>query len=337
MFGVLLLVPSMATFIFYDDYVALLMISIILFSFPFFYIGAGISYKVGAQRKLDFTIRNNRLVWLLFYMFIITYILMFIEFGGIPILQYSSGGNSSLLRAEFTKGEGGLISILTYFKSIFSKGVLPIIVCWFYINESKKLFVTILLLLIFLLISAFEKSGLVWIFVPLLVLQLHQRKYKEVWYSLIFVVFCTGLVSVVSLSHIAKNNYPADSKQHDLYYAKVDNINDDKALYTQKYQFEYAFQDKIEPTFTYASIRESEDDYQFLLTFNDTSNPLFFMINRVFWIPFITAYDTLLFWQENYQEHLYFGINRYLAAITDYRFADLERRVFKFQFGSGTG
>jgi predicted Na+-dependent transporter len=52
MFGFFLLLPAVATFAFYEDYTSLLMVTTILISFVFFYLGAGFSYRVSAERVL---------------------------------------------------------------------------------------------------------------------------------------------------------------------------------------------------------------------------------------------------------------------------------------------
>lgn len=340
MFGTFLLLPAVTTFLVYEDYTSLLMITLLVTSFAFFYVGAGLTYKFVGTRQLHYTVGNRRLVWFLLYAFIFTYVLMFIEFGGVPLLQYSSVENTSSLRAEFTKADGGALAILTYFKSIFSKGMLPIIVCWFYLKESRKSFLCVLFGLTFLLLSAFEKAGLVWIFLPLFFIQIYYKNYKELFQSIIFVLLCTAMVSVVSLSHLASTTKP-DNKANETLVLMHANINhfeqSDPVLNKYKTIKQLGLFEEQIFNYTTTSIHESEDDYQFLLTFGQKGEPIWFMLNRIFWIPFITAYDTLLFWQQNYQEHLYFGVNRYLAVITGYPFANLERRVFRFQFGSGIG
>lgn len=342
MFGTFLLLPAVVTFLYYEDYTSLLMMTLIILSFVFFYIGAGLFYKVSSVRELKYTVGNRRFVWFLLYMFVLTYLLMFIDFGGIPLLQYSNVENTSILRAEFTKADGGLLSVLTYFKSIFSKGMLPILVCWFYFKESRKAFICMVVVLTFLMLSAFEKAGLLWIFLPLFFIQFHEKKYKEFFQSILFVLICTSFVSVVSLSHLASatNDKSNNDITNDITikyaniktYRNPDDFLDDAYIITK----DNHLQSSVSSGFSLASVYE-EDDYQFLLTFGMKTDPLLFMLNRLFWIPFITAYDTLLFWQQNYNEHLYFGVNRYLAAMTGYPFADLERRVFRFQFGSGIG
>jgi len=75
------------------------------------------------------------------------------------------------------------------------------------------------------------------------------------------------------------------------------------------------------------------DDYQFLFTDIENKKNLPFLLDRILWIPFVTIYDTLYFWSQNYNDVLLFSTNRHLASMTGFPFANIERNVFIFQYG----
>jgi hypothetical protein len=77
-------------------------------------------------------------------------------------------------------------------------------------------------------------------------------------------------------------------------------------------------------------------NYQFMLTDLQEPSVFGYMANRILWIPFVTAYDTLLYWRlSSNSTMLHVGTNRHLAKLFGEDFANLEKRVFMFQFHSG--
>lgn len=333
LFTVFIGLPSLVVFIIFEDYLALMMCILLVTAFLGFYIGAGFGYEITHRRELDFSISKQRIITFLMLCFIFTYLLMFYEFGGVPLFQSGSVDNTSILRAEFTKSKAGLLGALTYFKSVFSKGILPIVTCWMYLFLPKKRFYIVLIMISFLLLSAFEKAGLIWVYIPLFVLQLNYKRYKEFYISSAIALILTTFVSMLSLTHLASNTTYEKDKEVFRTAGRIINYNLKSELEEPVAAFKYDY--GADYSFNNVNLYEQEEQYQFLLTFGDQSDPILFMVNRIVWIPFITAYDTLLFWQLNYTEHLSFGVNRYFASFLGYEFADLERRVFRFQFGSG--
>ncbi|MGZ6281301.1 MAG: hypothetical protein ACXWPP_21945 [Ktedonobacteraceae bacterium] len=71
----------------------------------------------------------------------------------------------------------------------------------------------------------------------------------------------------------------------------------------------------------------------------DTRSPLGYVVNRAFWIPYVTAYDWLLYFNKNQHSAYLLGrTNQTIALLTQQDRFNMDQAVFQFEFGnSDTG
>lgn len=80
----------------------------------------------------------------------------------------------------------------------------------------------------------------------------------------------------------------------------------------------------------YASAEKYLDKY-----FIFGSGRVAYLLNRIFWIPYVTSYDWVLFFETHLNaEHIYGRSSLLLSKITGQSVIKIEEEVFKFQFGN---
>lgn len=285
---------------FHDDF-STLVFFIILVSFLFYLFGYFVFYSLSSRRSnIVITSFFKCLMCFLFFVFVVTYLFMFYDYGGAPVLKYfTSGGAPNVLRADFYKNKEGVLNFFVYLRSVLMKGFVPFFAIYSYVYFRRVYFYFFAIIYVLLSLVTFEKGVLIWFFLPLLVYFIYIKQYKK-----LFGVVFLSILSVVFLSEL----------QH------KDNKGSTEGL---------GFR---EDGWKYSSLHDN-NKYQFYFTDVDSIQVLPFLIDRMFWIPYVTVYDTLLYWQKNYDEYLFFSTNRHLSKMFDYEFANIEREVFVFQYG----
>lgn len=311
---------GIAASFFFHDWLSIKLTILSLICIAFYYIGFFLSFNISQEREPRSARPYKILFFFLIFIYLFSYLLLYINAGGIPLIQhFLTNENTSELRANLYKNLDFPWIILAYVTSILGKGFIPFALITLKTNYNKNIYTPILFLLIFISISAFEKIHLAWLFIPLSIYYIHTKEFKKFLRTLIIFIFLLTGISWVSLSSelasapsqqvVTTENPPSISKVNLLYTEQTTNL-------------------------TNASLPE-EDNYQFLLSSRNPNSSAFYIFNRLLWIPFITAYDTLLYWDQNYDSFILFGVNRHLSKIFNIEFANLEKNVFMFQFKSG--
>ncbi|AVG42326.1 hypothetical protein [Achromobacter insolitus] len=325
---------------FFEDRVALAVLCIGLLSMGSYFCAALAATRVGGTRELWLKGGRGTLFYGLWLLYFVSYAGLCLNLGSVPILEVLlKGGDPSALRAEFYKAQGSPWVIFVYSSSILIKGFLPFAIVALFMVRGKAAAYGMLAVVSVTLISGFEKAALAWAYVPLVVFFFSARRYRDALIVMAMFVCFFSVVSVISLRSDLKiaQQAPATFVSH----------WDDQALRSFAElpgKLYGASIDKATPAVVYAGDAPAkamlvalydEENYQLMLYDPAAPTTLGYLINRLAWIPFVTTYDTILYWEKNEDRFLQFATNRHLAALFGLDFADLERRVFMFQFGSG--
>lgn len=320
------IVPQSAfVVVFYSDPLALLLLSLSVLATLFYLLSGSIAQVLFTERVVCISGGRSLLFHGLLYIYILSYALLYVRSGSIPLVDLLlNGGDANLMRAEFTKNQEGAWRILSYVTSILSKGFLPAAITILYFTKKKTTFYQYLFVLSFISISAFEKTLLLWIYIPLIV----YCWAIGAWRKSLLLVALAGLCFVV-VSALALRSQGGDLASADQRMVAVSHnppVLSERTL---------AVYDAKPVTPISVSLSSEVDSYQFLLYDLESGNAAQYLFNRLVWIPYVTAYDTILYWRETYPSIISFSVNRHLSALFGMEYANLEKNVFRFQFGSG--
>lgn len=320
------IVPQSAFVTFaYSDPLALLLLALAAVAIIFYLLAGSISYSFFASRSVVVNGARGSLFTGLLSLYLLCYALLYYQNGSVPILEYLlHGGDPDVLRAEFTKNQEGVWRVLTYLTSILNKGFLPAAVTIIYLTRIRVVFLGYLVVLTLISISAFEKTLLLWIYLPLIFFFLAVGKLKSSVLYAALAGACFILVSSFALRGQAADVASVKPSAQLVEYTLPSNAPRLFAVYDAKLAGQSA-----------VSLSREVENYQFLLYDLDSGNAVEYLVNRLVWIPYITAYDTILYWAQTYPSIISFSVNRHLSALFGLEFANLEKNVFRFQFGSG--
>jgi hypothetical protein len=252
------------------------------------------------QLTLDFWVILISLI----YFSIVIYALISSE--KIALLESFKGATNfdmAIAREGLFKSRSGWEMSLKYFNSVLSTAFMPLILVIAYLkNKSYKH----LLLLLFLLstLPSLEKSLAIKVFAPLIILSLNRfltRRAGWVFFAvMLLVIFGTTVLSGVG----------SDDAQQ----TKTETV---------------AQQTKTEKhTRTFHEIKYSP------IT---VGGKVGYMANRILWIPYITAYDWLKFFNEKLNGQYLLGrTSLIISKITGQTQYPMEQEIFKYQFGGSS-
>jgi len=259
-------------------------------------------------------------------LYIFAYMIMIIDYGGLPIIKFfTHGGYPNALRADFYKEKEGIVKLAVYLRSIIGKGFLPLFFAFLTYKKRTKLLKISLLLYVFLSGASFEKSMILWVFVPLFFYYFLSFDFKRFFSISIFLFVFIAAMSLLQLGDdYAYIDYGTSNTGE---IVETKNRSDTRCYDNPKIGNEICL--------LFVSFRNI-NNYQLLLHSELGNTTSSFLINRIIWTPFITVYDTILYWYDNYDgQYIGMKFNRYLSSLFGEKFAKLERNVFRFQYGGG--
>lgn len=342
MLVVFLLPQSFYVTIVYKDTIALQLLIIVLIAVFSYYLTIIAAANLVPKISLSKSKTNIRICKFIVLSFISVNVLLFVIYGSIPWYKsITTGLSPSAVRHDFGQHfEGGPFELLIYVRSIFLRGILPIAIVYLARFESERSVIIMLFSLSLVLISIFEKANLLWVYLPVVFYFLFNKQWKSVIRLLSLLLFFFFLVTIKSVSSFV--HIDIDSKSHAddaTVYAynetcsrKVHVEIGTNTLYINSDLSSLNSANKYpnHTDFLIAGLSGFQGDYRFVL---GNSNAIQYMLNRAFWIPFVTTYDTILYWEQNYDSEIGFAINRHLSRLSRDTFSDIEREVHRFQYG----
>lgn len=223
----------------------------------------------------------------------------------IPLVLAFQGASSAEIshyRELFFKARTGFDVVLVYLNAVFTVALMPFILAGLYIVKYKYRHFYLLFFLFTLLLSM-EKSLILRALLPLIVLIVNGNVVdKYLTFKRLVLALFLGLFMV---SFLALGNFSSDEVQ---LLSELIEIDPNTAKY-------------------------------FIVSNPDSVTQ--FMLNRIFWIPYITAIDWLSFFNEVLHRELVLGASSsFVSGLFGMERLNLERLVFEFEWGqneSGTG
>lgn len=277
------------------------------------------------------------------YFLLIAYVLLTAE--KIALLEAFRGASAddiAFAREALFKTRVGWERLLPYLNSIFSSALMPFALMISYL-EKRRYRHWLFLLFCLSLFPSLEKVLILKAVVPLIMLVLNGYLPRR-WAILLIgsAIFTVGAAfylaksgdvdylkqSRETMAHLRwQQNLLPDTWRNDL-NSKIKDSKEYRSANDYYMNYERNLLQQIE--FTQGEIRTIEKYSPF------GSSPSAYKTNRLLWIPYVTAYDWILFFNDRLDGRLLKGAtSTLLAKLLGQDNFLMEREVFKFQFGSG--
>jgi hypothetical protein len=224
-------------------------------------------------------------------------------------------------RADFLANREGSDVLLRYSAVILGRSVLPLLVAYAYWADYKGRHIALAALLIFYSISL-EKSLPIYAFLPLIVLRLSQRRWGSAWSLAALLLACIGLLTFLSMGSLSgPARLDVNSADGATTLQRVVPAKDDEA----------EIERHGDPSRHYIfDLSKQRQTAKFSIT-----DQFLWIVNRMVWIPYITAYDYLKFQDDVLGGQLVLGRSIGLVSwlMGESRLA-LERMVYRYEFGA---
>lgn len=224
-------------------------------------------------------------------------------------------------RAEFLATRQGLEALLRYSALILGKSVMPFIVLYLFYRESRWRYLALSTLLCCLLL-ALEKSAAIFALLPILLLFIVRRNWRLVLVHTLTLMFC-----IVVWTFLASGGFYSGSG----------------SIYQSPVQVSSTAVKSGWPDFRSGGSPSDAERVYLVNYFLEKSNSSIvfnkipksmLMINRVVWIPYVTAYDWLRFQDEVLKGELTYGQQiGVLSWLLGKPRLQLEQMVYDFQLG----
>jgi hypothetical protein len=267
-------------------------------------------------------------------------------------LSGASADDIAFAREALFKNRFGWEKSLVYFNAIFSSALMPFALALGYIEKRSYRHVLLVMFALSLLPSM-EKVLILKALLPLIILGVNgyfPRKRVMQFAAIVLVVIAgtlyftkMGKEDYLSLNSIAINSL--QSQKENLY----SKMNGDQQLIEENqrraaYDGKRDLIDELgEGEKKYKAIEaniQKQLDYflwleRYLLKYNFFgTGQLQYVVNRIFWIPYVTAYDWVGYFYEKLDGQYLLGkTSSLIARVTNEAQYPMEREVFKYQFG----
>lgn len=262
------------------------------------------------------------------YLIVIAYAIFTAE--SVPLIVALSGGTEmdiASARAGFFSSREGLESVIRYFSFIASRAVIPMVILYLFFWRISFRFY-FLFAVIFVYSLTLEKVVPVFAMLPLLIFYLFNRRYLSC-VSIVFSMFILILlISWVSYGGVNKKYLSEDSVN----YPSASSLQfpDDVLIKGPVDNPERLYLKCVVPLLFLT--KENFDCFDSVYTLD------LVLLDRVFWVPYITAYDWLVFQDVGLGGRLTMGRS---VSFVHYLFGEpkmqLEKIIYAYQRGASPG
>lgn len=239
----------------------------------------------------------------------------------------ASAADIAHARETLFKARTGWEQSLVYLNALFSSALMPyvLVVCCL---EKKSYRHILLSLFVVSLLPSLEKSLAIKAFLPLIIVAFNgylsrRSGYLFIALMLSIILGTTYLTKMGRIDPAQQGHQIVGAELEKLVRQAEQNLQDQQNSQAQQHllalQAEKVFQAKFAAK------------YQ---PFGN-GNQWIYLINRVFWIPYVTAYDWLEYFHEKmYDEYLHGSTSLLVSALTGQHQYPMEKKVFVYQFGT---
>ncbi|MDB1111406.1 hypothetical protein [Pseudomonas extremaustralis] len=324
--------------LFHDRESIELLILILLFCLIYF-----LSYGFFSQiflflaQKISRSIRISRVVWyrLSIAAFCIYATSLFYAVhlaDAVPAMVALKGGtlmDIAQARGQFLAGLEGYESLLRYAVFILGRSVMPLVLVAAFVFNSKFRYWLLIALLALSMLSL-EKAAPVFIFLPCILLFFTSRKWLSAFFVILLMVASIGAMTLLAMGGVGdarmKGANAVLKEEHPMEVSIPPGLPIQEAMGRPGRFF---LPNMVQDQFGVGQVTVDADE---------VSGKLIILLNRVVWIPYITAYDWLGFHREVLDGKLSLGRSiSFVHLLYGEPKMLLEKMVYVYEFGASPG
>jgi len=328
--------------------------------------------KTDFKKFYSIKLNQNLIQFSVYFIYLIIIIYVCVTVENIAVIEAVKGASSeslSFARESLFKSREGLESYLIYIYSILTTSLIPFFIALAYIQKQKYRHIILALFCTSLMLTL-EKALILKALMPLCLLSINgfisKKYFKILLISALLIIASSFILSKfgsvdskeeikgpINSLNIQKNNLIKSIEENEKIVEKLNKIMDDLNknnssnanskqlnLYQKELNFYQGTQlnqlnemmTKVDDQLIYYANAEKYIDKYFV--FGSGRVPYF--LNRVLWIPYVTAYDWLAYFELRLNgEYLLGKGSSFISKITGQLNFKIEQEVFKFQYGGG--
>ncbi len=348
-----------------------LVLSILVYGLFYYLIFTLFLIKFFKKNKTDFKkfysikLNQNLIQFSVYFIYSIIIIYVCVTVEKIALIEAVKGASSeslSFARESLFKSREGLESYLIYIYSILTTSLIPFFIALAYIQKQKYRHIILALFCASLMLTM-EKALILKALMPLCLLSINgfilKKYFRILLISALLVMASSFILSKfgsvdakeeikdqINYFNILKNNLNKSIEENKKTVEKLNKNNSSNAdrkdlnFYQKQLDFYQGSQlvqinemmANIDDQLIYYANTEKNIDKYFV--FGSGRVPYF--LNRVLWIPYVTAYDWLAYFELRLNgEYLLGKGSSFISKITGQLNFKIEQEVFKFQYGGG--
>lgn len=330
MLAIYLPAAILGVYIFRDIYSIVFLVLLSVFVMIYYWLYPRVSIRLFGHRlegffwKVGDQINWTVIAWVSVVLYIATIIVASHTTDFTPLGAALRGGSDldiANARANFLANRSGIESFLRYSAVILGRAVMPFFIVYAYWTKNRFRHVILigLLLCYFLFL---EKALPVFLFLPLILLNLQKRRFFLVATNLLSLLIAIGLLAFLAQGGLHDTTKNLNVQKKEYIYEKSTLVNITKNVITDDptlhfYPLYVAFPEENQAGIKYRSI---------------------IILNRALWIPYVTAYDWLKFQDVVLNGELTYGRS---IGIVSWLLGEpklqIERMVYKYEGLGGDG
>lgn len=260
--------------------------------------------------------------------------------GTIPMLVALKGGtlmDIAQARSQFLAGLEGYESIIRYLVFILGRSIMPLLLvaAFFYSFRVRYLFFAVLLLLSLL---SLEKASPIFIFLPCALYFVISKMWRNAIIVIFFMCASIGCMTILAMGGIAdlrSSSVAGEANQLEVQMMIPPGMPIQERMGRPGREY---LPDLIAQEMGHEDIALQKGHEDIERDRKSISGKLYFLLNRIIWIPYMTAYDWLGFHHAVLNGELTLGRSiGFLHLLYDEPKMPLEKMVYVYEFGASPG
>lgn len=250
----------------------------------------------------------------------------------IPLVVALKGGtlmDIAQARGQFLAGLEGYESLIRYAVFILGRSVMPLVLVAAFVCGSRLRYLLLIALLGLSMLSL-EKAAPVFIFLPFIFYYFTLRKWLFSVGGVFLMVASIGIMALLAMGGVGDAQMKgASAEAKDAHYLDVSIPPGMPIQQAMGRPGRFFLPNMIQDQFGFGQVPVDA---------NEASGKIFILLNRIVWIPYITAYDWLGFHRKILNEKLTLGRS---VSFVHHLYGEpkmlLEKMVYVYEFGPSPG
>lgn len=265
------------------------------------------------------------LAWGAALIYLVTIVVTCLTAPSVPLFAALTGASKfeiAQARAGFLVNRVGDEALLRYIAVIFGRAILPLLVTYLYYTRDRFRHLALAVLLIAYLL-ALEKASPIFAFLPLIVMRAVEHDRRAALTLAASLIACVGLWTYLAIGSVEVAPEPRSPSATESTPNPRASMAAPAGIGRRGDPLRHELLNFVLPDAAYAAIRQTRAAFE-----------VSWLLNRIVWIPYVTAYDWLKVHEEILKGELHYGRTIGIVSwLMGKPKLDLERVVYEYQFG----